>query len=171
MSSTLSTVELQNIVERLKLEHFRNSTRNTYHQIWKLFASFFLRLDYKPISWQERVTLFIGHLIESNLKSSSIKSYISAICAVLAEDGITFQQDDFVLTSLVRASKFRNDVLIPRLPIHKDLLLLIQKETMRYCNSINQPYLHKLYLAIFTTAYYRLLRIGEVTQSNHVLLA
>ena len=34
-----------------------------------------------------------------------------------------------------------------------------------------QPFLNCLYKAIFTTAYFGLIRIGEVTQSQHILKA
>ena len=76
-----------------------------------------------------------------------------------------------MLTSLIRASRIKNDVLPVRLPIHKYLLHLIQKELVKYCEERNQCYLQLLYLALFSTAYYGLLRIGEVTYSQHVLLA
>ena len=170
-SSMISTVELQSIVERLRCERCRSSTRKNYHTIWKQFGKFFQRLDHKPITWEESITLFVGHLINCNLQSSTIRSYLSAIRCVLAEDKIELEQNSFVLTSLIRASRIKNDVLPVRLPIHKYLLRLIQKELVKYCEERNQCYLQLLYLALFSTAYYGLLRIGEVTYSQHVLLA
>ena len=96
---------------------------------------------------------------------------MSAICTVLAEDGIEFQQDSFVLTSLIKASRIRNNVLVTCLPIHKVLLKLILDEVTKFGAELNQPYQKTLYLAFFAMAYYGLLHIGELTHSPHVLLA
>ena len=63
-SSTISTDGLQAIVNKLQSHRFRDSTRETYYRVWKIFAEFFLRLDYKPIASEERLTLFTGHMIE-----------------------------------------------------------------------------------------------------------
>ena len=168
-STTISTIELQNIVERLKTQRFRSSTQKTYYAVWKQFANFYLRLDYKPLVWEECITLFIVYLIENKLKSSTIKSYLSALRGVLAEDGIDIPQENFVLSSLIRASKLQNDTLTVRLPIHKDLLHLILKEINSLYSKVNQPYLKNLYMALFSTSYYGLLRIGEITASPHAL--
>ena len=119
------------------------------------------------MSWQERVTLFIGHLIENKLKLASIRSYLSAIRTVLAEDGFEFQQDSFVLTSLIKASRICNNVLVTCLPIHKVLLKLILDEVTKFGTELNQPYQKTLYLAFFAMAYYGLLHIGELTHSPH----
>ena len=49
----------------------------------EILMSFFVRLDSKPECWEDRLILYIGFLIEKNRRSSTIKSYISAIKAVL----------------------------------------------------------------------------------------
>ena len=114
-------------------------------QSWKQFGKFFLRLDLKPINWEQRITLFLGYLIEYRLKNSTIKSYLSALRAVLAEDGIEIKDDKFALTSLIRASRIRNDVLQVRLPLHKGMLGLILQEVTKYFDENNQPYLKNMY--------------------------
>ena len=59
-----------------------------------------------------------------------------------------------------------------RLPIHKGVMrLILQGVHKLFIINTTQPYLEKLYSAIFMAAYYGLLRIGEVTKSPHVILA
>ena len=119
---------MQNIVEMLKLQRFRDSTRKTYYTVWKLFNKFFISLDVKPNTWEERIVLFTGHLVNSKLKSNSFKSYISAIKAVLLEIGYELNEDKFIINALTRACRLQNDKIRVRFPIHKDLLGLILEE-------------------------------------------
>ena len=119
-TSTISSAEIINIIERLKTERLRNSTRNTYHRIWKLFGKFYLRLDIKPSNWEDRIVLFVGFLINNKLQSAMIKTYISALRAVLAEDNIRVNEDHFLLSSLIRACKLKNDQWLLGIPFTKD---------------------------------------------------
>ena len=98
-----------------------------------------------------------------------IRSYISAIRAVLQENDIELNENKFLLTSLTRACHLINDNVYTRLPIYSDLLGLIIKKLQR--NLHDQPYLSILYCAILSAGYFGLLRIGELTQSPHVILA
>ena len=168
-NSTISTAEIRSVVERLKSQCYRDSTRKTYYGIWHLFGHFFVRLDDKLTTWEDRIVLFSGFLISNQLKSATVKTYISAIRSVLAEDGHFVQKDSYLLTSLTKACQLQNDVVINRFPIHKGLLHLILNETEKLFNQ--QPYLEILYKALFISAYYGLLRAGEVTQGPHVILA
>ena len=162
---------MKDIVENLKMHRFRDSTRKTYWCVWRIFNRFFIRLDYKPVEWEQRILLFVGYLIDNDLKSATVKSYLSTIRAVLWENNITLNEDLFLLSSLTRACKLKNDQVITRLPIHKDLPHLLIRETSKHFGrKLNQPYIETLYKAIFMAAYYGLLRIGEVTQGPHVLL-
>ena len=63
--TTISTVQMKNIVESLKLGRNCSGTRKNYHTIWKLFANFYFRLDTKPDNWEDRIMLFVGYLIEN----------------------------------------------------------------------------------------------------------
>ena len=159
-------------MERLKTQHCRNSTRETYHKIWNRFSKFFIRLDDKPDTWENRIILFVGYLIEEcKLQSSTIRSYISALKTVLAEDKIKLKQDNFVINSLTRACKVKNDQIITRLPIHKDFLHVILKQIDKWTDKVNQPYWNYLYKAMLLTGYYSLLWVGELAQGPHVILA
>ena len=58
-----------------------------------------------------------------------------------------------------------------RLPIRKALLkLLIQQIPFVFLPG-EQPYLVRLYMALFTASYFGLFRIGELTASNHMVKA
>ena len=113
--------------------------------------------------------LFVGHLVETGRKSSTINSYISAIKTVLQKDGVRLREDRFLLNSLVKAWRLKNDQIQTRIPIQRDLMEAI----VRKLNEIlhDQPFLYLMYRALFCTAYYGLLRIGEVAESMHVIKA
>ena len=170
-TDSLSTAEIFNIVEHLKAQRCRDSTHKTYHRIWKLFAHFYLRLDVKPNNWEDRLVLFIAFLVNNNLRSAMVKTYISAIQGVLAVEGIRLQEDQFLLTSLTRACRLQKDKVVHRLPIYKELLHLILGRIELNFENNQQEYLAKLYKAIFIAGYYGLLRAGEMALSPHVLLA
>ena len=147
----------------------RSSTRRNYYCVWKSFNEFIIRLDRKPRTWENRLTLFVGYLVEQGRKSTTIKSYISAIKSVLAENNIKLDEEKSLLTSLTNACRVINDHVLTRLPIRIDLLHLLLIKINKYFE--NQPYLNKVYQAIFVSGYFGLLRIGELTQGPHVIRA
>ena len=95
----------------------------------------------------------------------------SAIRAVLKDDRIRLNEDLFLVSSLMRACKYTNDSIHTRLPIQKGLLSLILNQVKEHFNLTNQPYLSILYRTLFSTMYYGLLRISEVSQGGHPMLA
>ena len=163
---------MEAIVHRLKNERNRTSTRKNYHDIWRSFNEFFIKLDKKPSSWEDRVILFVGYLIqEKQAKSQTVRSYVSAIRSVLLEDGATLCENKFLLASLTRACKFVNDRVRTRLPINKEMLNVLIQEVEHHFMNQNQVYLATMYKAIFATAYYGLFRIGELASGMHPILA
>ena len=106
-SSKMSTSEIQGIVERLKMEHHRSTTRAAYYSVWKTFNKFFLRLDHKPISWENSLTLFVAYLIDSDKAVGTIRSYISTIKAVLFSINIRLTEDKYLLNALKRACRLK----------------------------------------------------------------
>ena len=163
-------MHVQHIVEQLSFEKHRNTTRETYHRIWKLFNQFFVKLDVKPCSWEDRLVLFTGFLVHSKLKSSTVKSYISAFRAVLAELGERINPDNYRLKSLTRACRLRNDVIVHKLLITKGVLKLLL-DVVKNIFGAEQPYLLAMYLALFSTVYHSLFKIGEIASGPHVILA
>lgn len=124
--SKLSTEYFERILEVLKGQRLQPSTRDTYHKIWSLFNRFFIKLDVKPNKWEDRLALFITYLVETRkTQSSTARSYCSAIRTVLKMDDIEISDNSFLLSSLTRACKMKNDRLSVRLPIRKSLLNLI----------------------------------------------
>ena len=127
-SSRLSTVKISQIVEQLKHEQHRSSTKKNYYTVWKLFNRFYIRLDDKPKEWTDRLTLFVGYLIQNNKQSSTVRSYISAIKAVLKTNNIKIEEDQYLLASLTKACRLRNDSICHRFPIRKSMLAIILKK-------------------------------------------
>ena len=72
-----------------------------------------------------------------------------------------------LLNSLTWACRIHNDVLYTRLPIQKGLLWLLLKSMFKSFFDKGQSYLAHLYTALFSTAYYGLFRVGEVTSGSH----
>ena len=122
-SSSISTHEIENYVNMLKYQSQRCSTRRSYYNIWKSLNQFFLKLDHRPTQWEDRLVLFIGHLIEQNRRLSTINSYVSAIRAVLQEQYITLNENKYLLKSLIRACRSNNDSVSTKIPVQKQLLI------------------------------------------------
>ena len=165
-SSSLSTKEIEFIVDRLKGQRVRSITKQNYYSVWKKFNEFFISLDRKPTNWEERLILFVGYIIEiEKLQSQTVRSYISAIRNVLQENGIDISMNTFVLTSLTKACKLQNDCVKIRMPIKKALLTELLKFTENYFMERGQYYLALLYKALFSSSYYGLFRVSEVTET------
>ena len=152
------------------MNQHRDSTKKNYYAVWKVFNEFIIKLDQKPKLWQDRLTLFVGYLVEQNRQSSTVRSYISAIKAVLKMNNIRIEEDQFLLSSLTQACRLKNDRLKTRLPIRKAMLSVVLRETRKYFLNEGQPYLASLYQTIFCTCYYGLLRISEVCAGSHPIL-
>ena len=144
-----------------------DTTQNNYYTIWKIFGNFYQCLDAKLVLWEDRILLFVGHLIDTGHKSQTVKSYVSVIKSTLWDDSITVNEDRVLPASLTRACKLKNDIVQRRLPIQKVLLNVIVSAAYRFFNNKGQPYLAVLYTALLSTTYYGLLRIGEVTTRSH----
>ena len=170
-SSSISTSEIQCIITQLRNAKYRQATKKKYLVVWKKFNKFFVQLDEKPTNWEDRTTLFVGYLSKERKQSSTRKSCISAIKAVLADTDISVNEDRFLLNSLTRACHLNMDHMTVKLPIHKDLLNTILCITGKLFHQAGQVYLVVLYQALFVTTYYGLFCIGELTFSPHTVKA
>ena len=162
---------IEGIIDQLKLQRNRDSTRRNYHSIWKLFNEFFIKLDKKPTLWEDRLNLFVGYLIEMGRRPSTVKSYISAIKAVLWENQIPLSQDQSLLSALTRACRYHCDGVTLRMPLRRDMVNQLLGKIEQMFMHKGQPYLATLYLAMFSTYYYGLFRIGELASGPHTILA
>ena len=160
---------MESIVERLKGSSHRSTTRRSYLSVWRSFNEFYIKLDRKPSKWEDRLVLFVGHLINSKKKSTTIQCYVSAIKAVLTQDGVILNEDRCVINALTKSCRILNHRVKMRLPIQKKILKIIIKYTKVKFDQ--QPYLGVLYAAIFTIAYYGLFRVGELATGTHPVKA
>ena len=119
------------------------------------------------------MALYCAQLVEEGAQSAMIKSYISAVKCVLITDGYPWDDRKLQLSVITKACKIKNDKLLIRLPIQIKLLELIVFEIIRMhqgdSGGAPQPYLSTMYQALFLIAYYGLLRIGELTKSEHTI--
>ena len=141
-----------------------------YLCVWRQFNDFIMCLDMIPESWEERTLLFIAHMIEvCKAQSSTVKSYVSAIKRMLIDDNYKWDNNKILLTLLTRACRLINDRLQTRLPIHCGLLEILIFELE--CTFADKEYLKILYRAMLLIGYYGLMRIGEITDSPHIVKA
>ena len=121
--------------------------------------------------WEVRVSYFGAYLIEAHkVKSSTLKSYISALKHTIKNDGYEWNDSKVWLSSLVKSCKIQNDVVKICLPIKFNLLEQILFEIDRYFNYA-QPYLTTMYKAMFSLAYYGLMRVSELADGPHAVKA
>ena len=130
-----------------------------------------IKLDKKPNSWEEKTALFLAYLVEQGIQSSTLRSYVSAIKRTLIDDGYQWNNNLILLSTLTRGCKLINDTIRIRFPIQCGLLELILFEIRRKYDHESQPYLLILFQSLFALGYYGLMRVGELTASNHVVRA
>ena len=168
-SSKTSTCEIELIARKLMAQQHRNSTAKNYLGVWRQFNDFVISLDRKPDLSEDRTSLFIGYLINKGTQSSTIKSYVSAIKKTLVIDGYDWNDNIVLVRSLAKACRIINDKVKTRLPIHCALLEMILFEVQRIFMVKKQWYLEIMYKTLFVVSYYGMMRVGEVTFSQHVL--
>ena len=166
-SSKISTDYMLEVVERLKCSRLRKTTIDNYQKIWRQFNTFLIKLDRIPRSWVQRTAVFCAYLIERGTQSSTIKSYISAIKAILLNIDYEWKEGVILLNSLVHACRLQNDRLCCRLPIQRNLFEQVLFELDRVFDT--QLYLNKMYKACFCLAYYGMMRVGELMDGPHAL--
>ena len=148
------------------MQKHRNTTKGNYLQIWRKFNQVIIRLDVKPNSWEKRMALFCAYLVDQGFKSSTVKSYVSAIKSVLKSDGYRWDDEILLLDSITKACRLINDKVYIRMPIQKGLLELILFEVERIFQQ--QYYLEIMFKAAFMLGYYGLLCIGEMTAEEGI---
>ena len=167
--SKISARAMENILDRLKNCSRRDSTMKNYTSVWKKFNNFIIALDVKPRIWEDRMSLFGAFLFNNGMQSSTLRSYFLAITSILKDDGYTVNYEKLLLSSLVRSCKMINDKASAKLPIQLPLLEILLFEFGQ--KFAQQPYLEKLYKALFLLAYYGMFRISELTSGLHPVRA
>ena len=130
-----------------------------------------IKLDHRPRRWEAHTSLYCAFLIESGVKSTTVKSYVSAIKFTVVSAKYMWKDEEVLLNTLTRSCCLINDRVKTRLPIYFKLLELILFEVDRTFRTMNQPYLKFLYITILLVGYYGLFRIGELTTGDHPMKA
>ena len=76
------------------------TTNKNYLAVWRHFNRFIVRLDKPRGNWEQHTILFCTHLIENGLKSTTVRSYISAIKSMLQDDNYDWNENQVLLTML-----------------------------------------------------------------------
>lgn len=147
----------------------QDSSLKVYITAWRAMNDFYCRLDNKPKPYEQRLALFVAYMIKKRYEKQTIKTYISGIKYVL-RNILHIQIDDaaFSFTALIKGARYKNSKPHLRLPIKLRLLNRILDEVEKVPRLGGQPYLVKLYRAMFASAYYGLLRVGEMTGKHAV---
>ena len=102
-NSRISAKHKEVVVDKLWRQCNHLSTTNKYLDILRISNQFIIKLDQKPRTWEDRLTLFCAYLVDLkgfcaylvDLKgqSATIKLYVSAIKWVLKSDGYCWNQN------------------------------------------------------------------------------
>ena len=164
-SARVSTQQIRLIIEKLKCTQTHETMAKHYIGIWRKFNRFLIKLDTIPNSWKDRAILYAVVLVHDGTQSNMLKSYMSAIKSF--ENWFKWDMEWWTVWVCI----LKNDAVHPWLPIKKSLLETLLFDIKRTYDQ--QPYLKKLYMALFSLAYYELMRVGELTKGDdgHTMLA
>lgn len=163
--------QFHRIIDIIKFMRHRANTRLQYHRIWTSFNKFLIKFDRMPATWEDRVYIWVAHLVDNRKSVATVKSYLSAIRQILSSDGVELNEDKALLSSLLTTCKLKNKSLFIRLPIRLKLLQRVIHHTDLLFKNCGQYYLATLLKAMFSTAYFGLLRVGELVQGDHQMKA
>lgn len=158
--------ELVDTVKLLLESAISGGSRQTYQRAWSLyrdFAQHFLSADALtlPLS-SNSVALFIAHLSAKQFAPSTISTYISALSYVYKLQGFVDPAKTFLILKLLSAikSRARPDVRLPiTLPVLRHLVDALE-------HTASSLYHRTLFKAMFFTAFYGFLRIGEMASNT-----
>lgn len=154
----------------MKNNDLEKSSKDSYHSIWLGFLKFLDGFDDLPDNWEDKLVMYVAHLGNEFTAPATISSYVSAIRYKLRKDGVKISEKSLEIASIIRTCKKLNKRVILREPIHKHMLHFILDALEVELTKRGQPFLLKLYRAIFTMGYYGFMRIGEVVDSQHAVV-
>lgn len=167
-----SMEQYKHILMMIKGMRLRIKTRKMYRSRWIAFNKFLQQFDVMPDTWEERLHIYAAHLIDNKKQSSTVRTYLTAIKQILRLADIEVQEDKYLLASLIKACKLRNDHLYIRMPIQLPLLRVLLRKTHEYYHEQKgQIYLATMLKAMFAMAYYGLMRVSEITAGTHAVKA
>ena len=146
-----------------------NNTKVAYDKAVDVFKDFRLQFNL-PQSWPpsvDHVINFLAFLASRNLTHSTAKVYLSALSYNLQVHGLDNPVKSFIVQKMLaglRRSKLTKDI---RSPVTYQLLLKI----LNVLPTVTQSkYEHLLFGSAFSTAFFGLLRIGEIAVSSNKTL-
>lgn len=167
-----SRQQFKYILAKIKGMRLRWKTRRMYHARWLAFNKFIQKFDIMPDTWEERLHLYAAYLIDNKKQSSTVRTYLTAIKQILRLADIEINEEKYLLSSMIKACKIKNDRLYIRMPIQLSLLkALLRKAHQYYLLERGQVYLATMLKAMFAMAYFGLMRVSEITTGAHPVKA
>lgn len=156
-------------MERNHQKGVASPSKRAYHAIFDNFLDFLDLFNTLTDRWEEKMVLYATFLADNIYGEDTIRSYMSAIRYQLQQDGVHLNEDRILLESIVRSTRYKNRQKRQRLGISEYMLhKLLDQVDLSFSG---QPYLTALYKAMFTLAFYGLLRVSELTSGRHPILA
>ena len=122
-SARISLIHLQQKAEELRRQQ-RCKATGIYKHAWQNFNDLIVALDSRPTSWEDKLVLFVAQLVVERRPEATIKLYVSAVKAILQEDGIEIDRNSVFLASLLKSCKYTTEPSnLIRLPIQLPLLI------------------------------------------------
>ena len=150
------------------------STHNSYARAWELYrlCAKELKIEYDdlnsiPLS-VENVLLYIGFLSLKGYAPTTILTYTSALSFVHKLKGVTDPTASFVVQKAISGALKLHDSVDSRLPI---TTIILEKFIMALNNTVDNPYLRKLFKAMYSVSFFALMRVGEITSNSSGLVS
>ena len=140
----------------------------TYNKVWDNFKKFCqstLNISVKlPVS-QKNLGLYVTHLFKIGLKSNTVQGHVSAISYFHKINGLSDPSHSFFISKLLRGIQKEVPASDSRKPISKSILMQLVT-VLPDCTSTT--YERIMLTAMFLSAYFLCLRVGEIAKSNNV---
>ena len=153
---------------RLVTRASEDSTMRSYHKVWdnlKKFGRNTLKISVKlPVS-QKNLGMYVTHLFKIGLKPNTVQSHVSAISYFHKINGLSDPSHSFFISKLLRGIQKEVPTSDSRMPISKTLLMQLVT-VLPDCTST--AYERMMLTAMFLSAYFLCLRVGEIAKSSNV---
>ena len=144
-----------------------SETATQYSRVWDDLKNFCVTSLGRPFTvTPESIALYIAHLDLRKLQPSTIQSHLSAISFLSQLNNLPDHTGAFKVEKMMKSLHKRSSTTDSRLPIN---LALLNNLIINLGNHCDSSYECALYRAMYSLAYYALLRAGECTVSKHVL--
>ena len=157
-------------VEKLFQASIALSSFKVYRRAWNLFNQAFTNMGLVfngsidlPLS-PDQIILFVGYLSNAGFASASITSYTSAIGYIHKLLNMPDPTSQFLVQKLLSACNKVNNSVDTRLPI---TIVVLQRLVCALDHTVPNLYLRQLFKAMYSVAFFGLMRLGEITQDSN----